>query len=120
MIIKMNETKLATLEQIREFLAGTSDVTFAIPAEEARLRAFVTTVLRRFCYGRRSKSERGLLFAYMQHLSGYSRQHLSRLIAQYRDTRSLAPASRVSRTSFSCKYAAEDVRLLAETDRLHD
>jgi len=46
MIIKMNETKLATLEQIREFPAGTTEVVFAIPAEEHRLRAFVATVLR--------------------------------------------------------------------------
>ncbi len=42
----MNETKLATLEQIREFPAGTTEVVFAIPAEEHRLRAFVATVLR--------------------------------------------------------------------------
>jgi hypothetical protein len=120
MIIKMNETKLATLEQIREFLAGTSDVVFAIPADEPRLRVFVAAVLRRFRYDRRSKSERGVLFAYMQRLSGYSRQHLSRLIVQYRDTLSLDLASRASRTSFTRKYDAEDVRLLAETDSLHD
>ncbi|HWS63960.1 MAG TPA: hypothetical protein VN325_14490 [Steroidobacteraceae bacterium] len=42
----MNETKLATLEQIREFLAGTSDVTFTIPADDAQLRSFVGTVIR--------------------------------------------------------------------------
>jgi transposase InsO family protein len=120
MIIKMNETKLATLEQIREFLAGTSDVVFSVPADEPQLRVFVATVLRRFRYDRRSKSERGVLFAYMQRLSGYSRQHLSRLISQYRVTLSLDLASRASRTSFTRKYDAEDVRLLAETDSLHD
>jgi hypothetical protein len=38
-------------------------------------------VIRRFRYERRSKSERGAPFAYMRRLSGYSRQHLSRLIA---------------------------------------
>ncbi len=115
----MNETKLATLEQIREFLAGTADVVFAVP-EDPALRVFVATILRRFRYERRSKSERGVLFAYMQRLSGYSRQHLSRLIAQYRQTLSLDLASRASRTSFGRKYDAEDVRLLAETDILHD
>lgn len=57
----MNETKLATLEQIREFLAGTADVAFAVPADEPRLRVFVATVLRRFRYDRRSKTERGVL-----------------------------------------------------------
>jgi len=97
MVIDMNESKLATLEQIREFLAGTSDVAFAIPAEEPRLRAFVAKVLRRFRYFSWPKGQRGLLFEYMQRLSGYSRPHLSRLIAQYRDTHSIAPATRASR-----------------------
>jgi hypothetical protein len=120
MVIHMNETKLATLEQIREFLAGTSDVAFATPADEPRLRAFVASVLRRFRYFSRPKGQRGVLFEYMQRLSGYSRQHLSRLIAQFRDTHSIEPITRASRTSFSRKYQAEDVVLLAQTDNLHD
>lgn len=89
----MNESKLATLEQIGEFLAGTSDVAFAIPAEEPRLHAFAK-VLQRFRYFSRPQRAAGFLFEYMQRLSGYSRQHLSRLIAQYRDTHSIAPATR--------------------------
>jgi hypothetical protein len=35
-------------------------------------------VIRRFRYERRSKTERGVLFANMRRSSGYSRQHLSR------------------------------------------
>ena len=116
----MNETKLATPEQIREFLAGTTGVAFAVPTDEPRLWVFVATVLRRFRYDRRSKSEREMLFAYMQRLSDYSRQHLSRLIAPYRDTLSLDLASRASRTSYTRKYDVEDVRLLAQTDSSHD
>jgi hypothetical protein len=76
MVIAMKESKLATLEQIREFLAGTSDVAFAIPGQTAK-------VLQRFRYFSRPKGQRGLSFEYMQRLSGYSRQHLSRLIAQF-------------------------------------
>ena len=49
-------------------------------------------VLQRFRYFSRPNGQRGLLFDYMQRLSGYSRQHLSRLIAQYRDTHSIEPA----------------------------
>ncbi len=120
MVIGMNESKLATLEQIREFLSGTSNVAFAIPAEEPRLRGIVAQVLRRFRYFSRPKGQRGLLFEYTQRLSGYSRQHLSRLIAQYRDTHSIEPATRASRTSFSCKYQAADAVLLAQTDSWHD
>jgi len=44
----MNESSLGTIEQIREFLAGTSDVDFAVPSDEALARAFVQRILERF------------------------------------------------------------------------
>ncbi len=78
MVIDMNESRLETIEQIREFLVGTAEVAFSIPADESTLRAFVTTVIRRFRYFSLSKGHRGVLFAYMRRLTGYSRQHLSR------------------------------------------
>src|SRR4051794_40770043 len=109
MVIDMNESRLDTIEQIAEFMAGTSTVVFSIPAHESRLRAFVATVLKRFRYSGLAKSRRGVLFSYMQRLTGYSRQHLSRLIAQYRDTQSLRPLARASRTSFARQYGQEDV-----------
>jgi hypothetical protein len=120
MVIDMNEAKLETIEQIQEFLTGTADVTFSIPAEESTLHAFVATVITRFGYFSRRKGQRGVLLAYLRRLTGYSRQHLSRLLAQYRDTHSLKPLARASRTSFTCHYGPADVALLAETDRLHD
>ena len=48
MVIDMNLAKLGTIEQIREFLAGTADLTFTVPTEEANRRRFVVTVVRRF------------------------------------------------------------------------
>ena len=38
MVIDMNESKLETIEQIREFLAGISEVAFSIPADESKRR----------------------------------------------------------------------------------
>jgi hypothetical protein len=64
MVIDMNDARLETIEQIREFLAGTADVTFAIPTEEAALHSFTATVLKRFQYFNLTKGERGSLFAY--------------------------------------------------------
>ena len=77
-------------------------------------------MLRRYRYFRLSKGPRGVLFAYLQRLTGYSRQHLSKLIAQFLDTQSLKPRKRISRTSFTRQYTAEDVALLAQTDSLHE
>ena len=116
----MNVSKLDTIEQIKEFLDGTAEVAFSNPTDVAALRSFIATVLRRYRYFQLSKGPRGVLFAYMQRLTGYSRQHVSKLIAQYRHTRSLTPRKRVSRTSFARQYTAEDIALLAQTDSLHD
>jgi hypothetical protein len=120
MVIDMNVSSLETIEQIREFLNATAEVAFSNPADESTLRTFVATVIRRYRYFSLTKGQRGVLFAYMQRLTGYSRQHLSRLVTQYRETKSLKPRKRASRTSFSRTYGPEDVTLLAETDSLHD
>jgi hypothetical protein len=34
MVIDMNDARLGTIEQIREFLAGTADMTFTIPTDQ--------------------------------------------------------------------------------------
>ncbi len=120
MVIDMNVSRLATVEQIREFLKGTADVAFANPADEVALRAFVTRVVRRYRYFSLRKGQRDILFASMRRLTGYSRQHLSRLVAQYRKTHSLKPRKRANRTRFARTYGAEDVALLAKADSLHD
>ena len=78
MVIDMNVSRLGTIEQIREFLNGTAEVALSRPSDEAALRTFVTTVIRRYKYFRLPKGQRGVLFAYMRRLTGYSRQHLSR------------------------------------------
>jgi transposase InsO family protein len=120
MVIDMNVSRLDTIEQIREFLNGTAEVTITNPSDELTLRAFVTTVLKRYRYFDLPKGQRGVLHAYMRRMTGYSRQHLSRLVAQYRDTKTLKPGKRASRTSFAHIYGPDDVALLAEIDALHD
>jgi len=63
MVIDMNDARLETIEQIREFLAGTADVAFSGPRDESSRHAFVANVLRRFRYSRLAKGQRGVLFA---------------------------------------------------------
>jgi hypothetical protein len=111
MVIDMNVSALRTLEQIREFLAGTSDVVFSVPSNELARRTFIEAVLLRFRYVELPKGQRGVLYRYMQRVSSYSRQHLDRLIVQYRETKSLKPLVRSSRTSFKRTYRAADVAL---------
>ena len=110
MVIDMNVSRLETIGQIREFLNGNAEVVFSNCSDQSALRAFVTTVIKRYRYFSLLKGERSVLLAYMRRMTGYSRQHLDRLIAQYRNTKRLKPRKRVSRTSFSHIYGPEAFR----------
>ena len=61
MVINMEEAKLQTLEQIKAFLDGTSEVAFRVPKEERN--HFIERVLKRFGYtphGRVRAVKRGI------------------------------------------------------------
>jgi transposase InsO family protein len=120
MVIDMNEARLGTIEQIREFLAGTADVVFSSTEDPAARHRFVAKVLSRHRYFKLSKGHRGVLFAYMRRLTGYTRQHLTKLIGRYRREHHLHPVTRASRTSFKRRFGPEDIALLAELDALHN
>src|ERR1700730_9163308 len=103
MVIDMNEARLDTIEQIREFLAGTADVVFFTTEAQAARHRFVATVLNRHRYFKLSKSHRGVLFAYMRRLTGYSRQHLTKLIGRYRQAAHIPPPPRGRLTCVSAR-----------------
>jgi hypothetical protein len=88
MVIDMNETKLTTLKQLAQFLAGTAEVVFQ-PGQDDDRYAHIANVLRRFRYNRLKRTEKGLGLRYLGRTTGYSRQQLTRLVTQFRDTRQL-------------------------------
>lgn len=119
MVINMEEAKLATLEQIKAFLDGTSEVAFRIPKGERN--QFIERVFKRFGYSPHGKADKGLLLRYIERMTGLSRQQVTRLVAQYRKHGKLskrrlraAPAN-----GFARCYTLADVALLAEMDVLH-
>ena len=65
MVIDMNDVKLVTLEQLRGFLAGTSDLGLTSTADAATRYAFIKSVLKRFKYPLQSKAPRGLIRRYL-------------------------------------------------------
>ncbi|MBC7623315.1 MAG: hypothetical protein H7232_08015 [Aeromicrobium sp.] len=108
------------MRKFENFFAGTAEIEFSLPADQTVRYGFVSTVLKRHRYFKRTKGQRGVLFVYLQRLIGYTRQHLTILIVRYRHERSLAPLSRTSRTSFGHRHGPDEVKLLAEVDSLHD
>lgn len=122
----MDESKLRTIAQLEEFLTATPEVCFSGVAVRADSESYehISRVLRRFDYHHRSKRERGVVLAYLQRTSGYSRAQIKRLVSRWIENR-LAPVPLVSRyrapaAPFARKYTEDDIELLAEMDRANE
>ena len=120
MVIDMNEVKHVTLAQVREFLAGTADVGFQAHGEDAERYRWIARILRRFGYGGLDRADRGLILRYLQRMTGYSRQQVTRLVRQYVQTGGLRQRYGKPRAGFAVRYTPGDVELLAEVDTLHN
>jgi len=117
MVIDMNDEQLDTLAELQAFLDGTVTVAFAVAAE-ARYD-FIARTVRRFAYGRLKRTEKAVVLRFLERVSGYSRQQLTRLVKRGAERRQLIKRYRASRTSFARTYTSADVLLLAHTDTLH-
>lgn len=117
MVIDMNDERLRTLAELQAFLDGTVAVDFALAAV-ARYD-FIARTVRRFGYGRLKRADKAVVLRFLERVSGYSRQQLSRLVQRGGERRPLVKRYRASRTSFARTYTGADLLLLAHTDTLH-
>lgn len=117
MVIDMNDAKLQTLDQVRAFLDGTIAIDFSLAPKERY--AFVARTVRRFGYSRLKRPDKSVVLRFLECVSGYSRQQLTRLVGRVGVNAPLVKRYRGSRTSFTRSFTEIDVRLLAHTDTLH-
>lgn len=126
----MDETRLRTIEQLEAFLAATPQVAFtahgagADAGDDNQRYEHIARVLTRFSYAQRSKSDRGVVLAYLRHTSGYARAQVTRLVARWSANRAtqhpLVKRYRAPAAPFARKYSALDVALLVEMDRANE
>jgi len=117
MVIDMDDKQLLTLSQLQAFLNGTVAVDFSVAAEERY--DFIARTVRRFAYHRRKRAEKAVVLRFLERVSGYSRQQLTRLVKRGGERAPLTKRYHGSRTSFVRTYTSADVVLLAATDTLH-
>ena len=113
----MNESQVRTIEQVRQVLSGTSALEFRGCADDQGCYDWIDSVLRRFDFERLKRPERGLLRAYVQRLSGYSRAQVTRLVALWRSDAPMAKRYGAPEHAFARRYTPADVTLLAQVDR---
>jgi len=116
-IMKLNE--LTTIEQLSQFLDGTQTVIFKLNTIKAERYQWVQHELVRFHYLTLNKADKGILIRYLIKVSCYSRQQMTRLMKQYRDTGYIKYFPATS-SGFQGKYSQDDIRLLAQMDERHE
>ena len=117
MVTHMNDDDITTLEQLRQFLEGTEALALHI-ADKDECYAWIERTLRRFRYRSLGKADRGLVLRYLERVSGYSRQQVTRLVRQYLKRGRLKRRQRTT-AGFKTRYTPEDIRRLARLDELH-
>jgi len=110
---------LTTIDQLEDFLSGTQAVAFSVISDKDACYHWIQVELVKFRYPRLSRRGKGVVIRYLMKISGYSRQQLTRLIAQYGKTGRLQRRQRTV-AGFARKYTPEDIRLLAAMDERHD
>ena len=115
--IDMNDEQFQTLAQLRAFLVGTLAVDFAVVADERY--AFIARTVRRFGYRALKRADKGVVLRFLERVSGYSRQQLTRLVKRGVARTPLTKRYRAPRLGFARTYTDADVLLLAQTDSLH-
>jgi transposase InsO family protein len=117
MVIDMNEAQVRTLEQVRQVLQGTQSLEFRQAEDDQGRYAWIESVLRRFDYRRLPRAHRGPVLTYLQHLSGYSRAQITRLVSRWDAGKRLVKDYRAPEHAFARRYTPADVALLADVDR---
>ena len=120
----MDETRLKTIRDIKDFLGACSVVQFSPCGDDADRYAHISRVLKRLDYPRLGKADKGVVLRYLQLTSDYSRQQLTRLVASWHSNRlattPLVKRYTAPRTAYARKYSAADVALLVEMDRANE
>jgi len=119
MLIQMDETRNRTLEDVEQFLAGTTGTPLELQGSKGDAYTWIERTLVRFRFLWLGKKQKGLVLRYIERLTGHTRQHVSKLVKQYRQTGHIRRRQRTVK-GFETKYTKADIRLLADVDCIVD
>lgn len=118
MTITMIDSRLSGSKEIKELLKSTEAVEFK-RKDKAEAYKWMQETLEKFRYLKLRKEEKGIIRKYIAKMTGYSRSQITRLITRYRSSGYIRERQ-YRRHTFKTIYSPIDIRLLAETDEVHD
>lgn len=117
----MEEAKIDTLDDISIFLQSKSRLSMRLKGSKSDVYKWIEATLVRFHYmGLKQRSDKGLVLRYLKSITGYSRQHITKLVSVYKKTGRIRHQSRRRKQGFQSKYTHDDIALLAEVDKAVD
>jgi hypothetical protein len=117
MMIDTEDTQACTVEQVRRILQRPHALDLGLPPDDSDRYARIGAALLRLNYLELKRPDRGLVLAYLQRLSGYSRAQVTRIVSRWMAGKPLAKNYRPPAHAFEPRYTPSDVELLAEVDR---
>ena len=114
----MNIQNIRTLDQVRQLLSSTVNTPIRPPSKDEGYR-WVQHTLKHFRYASLKRPDKGLIRQFLRHITGYSRQQVTRLIQQYKTTGQVIRQQQTT-NGFTGIYTVGDAALLAAMDALHD
>src|SRR5579862_812708 len=119
MDINMNDSRIVSIAQLREFLKVSRDVKF-IAVNKKQKYVWINNILVKFRYFRLRKKDKSPVLKYILQLSGLSRVHLKRLIKRKLETGQLELSKAWGRkNTFKVTYGPRDIELLVKVDNAH-
>jgi hypothetical protein len=117
MKVIMDDLRLNTIDQIKEFLKGSRELIVRLNSIEEKY-TFIDETVDRFSYGSLKKKEKRTIVKYLKKITGYKHSQLFRLIDRATIGELIRkPYKRL--TDYHRKYTPYDIKLLEKTDELH-
>ncbi len=117
MKINMDDSRIISITQIKEFLKLNGGIQFKSVSRKEKYQ-WIENVLSRFRYFRLRKKDKTDVKKYAIQITGLSGDRLTKLISRKRKTGKIFLMS-TRRHRFPRKYAPKDVTLLVRTDNAH-
>ncbi len=118
MNINMNDSRIKSIAQIKEFLKGTDKILFNVASKEEKYQ-WIDHTLMKFKYFKQRKKNKRVIKEYIIQVTGLSNGRTKKLISRKKKTGRVWLGS-TRRNRFSKKYTPEDVAMLITTDNLHE
>lgn len=117
MTIIMNDSRIVSIAQIKEFVKINNQIEFKSASRKERYE-WIEKILGKFRYFSLKKKEKTIIRKYIMRMTGISDAQLTRLIAKKKKTGRII-ADTTKRHKFSRIYTPEDTARLIETDKAH-